>query len=155
MVPPGKSYSPTHSGSGRCSGSGSGTPRRSNGFYCGGASVPLPRRSRFTIRPFCIPPLAFWMPICWGPYGAFYYRINDTVPALPNNTAHNATDPVLCICENYHPCGCDNLNGAYHFPVRPRYAGLNGTEYAIVNGTLENGQPDLKAPLVECVLACI
>jgi hypothetical protein len=88
------------------------------------------------LTPFFIVAFAFWMPIYWGPYGAYYYRVNYTAPALPNNTAHNTTDPVLCICENFHPCGCDKANGT---PPDLRYAVINGTEYAIVNGTLENG----------------
>jgi hypothetical protein len=79
------------------------------------------------------------MPFYWGPYGAYYYRINQTAPAEPNNTAHNTTDPVLCVCENYQPCGCDNANGSYTLPSDAKYAVINGTEYAIVNGTLENG----------------
>lgn len=79
------------------------------------------------------------MPIYWGPYGAYCYRVNYTAPALPNNTAHNTTDSVLCICENYHPCGCDNANQTYRLSTGLQYAMINGTEYAIVNGTLANG----------------
>jgi hypothetical protein len=79
------------------------------------------------------------MPIYWGPYGAYYYRVNYTAQALPNNTAHNTTDPVLCICKNYHPCGCDNANQTYQLPSGLLYAVINGTEYAIVNGTMTNG----------------
>lgn len=79
------------------------------------------------------------MPFYWGPYGAYYYRINHTAPAEGNNTAHNTTDPILCVCENYQPCGCDNANGSYTAPSDVMYAVINGTEYAVVNGTLENG----------------
>jgi hypothetical protein len=79
------------------------------------------------------------MPFYWGPYGAYYYRVNHTAPALSNNTDHNTTDPILCVCENYQPCGCDNANGSYTLPSDTQYSVINGTEYAIVNGTLENG----------------
>lgn len=78
------------------------------------------------------------MPIYWGPYGAYYYRINETAPAPSNNTAHNATDPLLCVCENYDLCGCDNANSTYTLPSNLEYAVINGTEYAIINGTLAN-----------------
>lgn len=91
------------------------------------------------LSPFFIAPFIFWMPFYWGPYGAYYYHVNHTAPALPNNTAHNTTDPILCVCENYQPCGCDNSNGSYTIPDDTKYAVINGTEYAVVNGTLENG----------------
>lgn len=78
------------------------------------------------------------MPFYWGPYGAYYYRLNHTAPALPNNTDHNATDPILCVCENYQPCGCDDSSGNYTLPEGTKYAVINGTEYAVVNGTLDN-----------------
>jgi hypothetical protein len=83
------------------------------------------------------------MPFYWGPFGAYYYRLNETAPA-PNNTASNTTasnssDPVLCICENYQPCGCDNsANSSYTLPSDVEFAVINGTDYALVNGTLEN-----------------
>jgi len=79
------------------------------------------------------------MPFYWGSYGAYYYHLNHTAPALSNNTDHNSTDPILCVCENYQPCGCDNTNGTYDLPDDTKYAVINGTEYAIVNGTLDNG----------------
>ena len=92
------------------------------------------------LAPFFIIPFVFWMPFYWGPYGAYYYRVNQTAPALPNNTAHNKTDPVLCVCVNYQPCGCDDdTSGNYTLPADAKYAVINGTEYAVVNGTLENG----------------
>lgn len=79
------------------------------------------------------------MPIYWGPYGAYYYRVNETAPAPSNNTAHNTTDPVLCVCESYLPCGCDNANSSYTLPSGVEFVVINGTEYGIVNGTLANG----------------
>jgi hypothetical protein len=97
--------------------------------------------SPFGLAPFFIVPFALWMPFYWGPWGAYYYHVNQTAPALPNNTDHNTTDPVLCVCENYQPCGCDDetTTGNYTLPAGTQYAVINGTEYAVVNGTLENG----------------
>ena len=79
------------------------------------------------------------MPFYWGPYGAYYYHLNHTAPALANNTDHNSTDPILCVCEKYQPCGCDDTSGNYSLPAGTQYAVINGTEYAVVNGTLDNG----------------
>jgi hypothetical protein len=81
------------------------------------------------------------MPIYWGPWGAYYYLVNQTAPALSNHTARNQTDPVLCVCVNYQPCGCDNQKtaGNYTLPPGTQYAMINGTKYAVVNGTLANG----------------
>jgi hypothetical protein len=91
------------------------------------------------VNPFFIAPFALWMPFYWGPYGAYYYHLNHTAPALANNTAHNSTDPILCVCQNYEECGCDDTDGNYTIPAGTQYAVINGTEYAVVNGTLENG----------------
>jgi len=79
------------------------------------------------------------MPFYWGPYGAYYYHLNQTAPALANNTDHNKTDPIICVCANYDPCGCDDTSGNFTLPNGTMYAVINGTEYAIINGTLDNG----------------
>jgi hypothetical protein len=114
-------------------------PRGSNGFYAGGASTAYRAGavSPLGVRPFFIAPLIFWFPLFYGPYGAYYYHLNDTVPAATNNTAHNTTDPVLCVCEVYDQCGCDNSNSSFT-PTDYTYAVVNGTEYAVINGTLSN-----------------
>ena len=71
--------------------------------------------------------------------GAYYYHLNRTAPALENSTAHDETDPLLCVCQNYQLCGCDNAGDGYTLPDDILYAVINDTEYAIINGTLENG----------------
>jgi hypothetical protein len=121
-------------------GSDTTTPRGSNGFYDGGASTAYRAGaiSPLGVRPFFIRPFVFWWPLYYGPYGAYYYQLNDTVPAAANNTAHNKTDPVLCVCEVYDQCGCDNSNSSFT-PTDYTYAVVNGTEYAVINGTLSNG----------------
>jgi hypothetical protein len=137
--------SPSSNTGGRAPTVGTSSPRGSNGLYRGGSTVPYRAGgiSPLGLAPFFILPFVFWMPFYWGPYGAYYYHLNQTAPALPNNTAHNATDPILCVCENYQPCGCDdNDNGTYTLPSDAKYAIINGTEYAVVNGTLENGTDD-------------
>jgi len=103
----------------------------------------VPYRSGYNsplgLRPYYISPYAHWWPFYWGPWGYYYYRLNETAPALANNTAHNTTDPILCVCEDYQECGCDNANSSYQLPSDLMYAVVNGTEYAIINGTLDNG----------------
>lgn len=79
------------------------------------------------------------MPFDWGSYGEYCYFLDHTAPALPSNPAHNISDPILCVCQNYLPCGCDNKSGQYTIPSSAKYSIINGTEYAIVNGTLQNG----------------
>ena len=118
---------------------GSSTPRGSNGRYAGGASTPYRAGgiSPLGVRPLFLAPFIFWWPFYWGPYGAYVYHLNDTVPAAPNNTAHNATDDVLCVCQAYDQCGCDDADSSYT-PTNYTYTVINGTEYAIINGTLEN-----------------
>jgi len=88
-------------------------------------------------RPFFIGPFVVWWPFYYGPYGAYYCHINRTVPAPANNTAHNKTDPVVCVCAAYGQCGCDNANSSFT-PFNYSIAVINGTEYAVINGTLDN-----------------
>ena len=118
---------------------GSSTPRGPTGYYVGGASTPYRAGgiSPLGVRPFFVAPFVFWWPFYWGLHGVYVYHLNDTVPAAPNNTAHNATDDILCVCEAYDECGCDNANSSFT-PTNYTYAVINGTEYAIINGTLDN-----------------
>ena len=112
-----------------------------NGYYDGGSRVPYQAgmNAPCGLMPFYVNGSASWMPYNWGPYGEYCYLLNHTAPALPTNPAHNTTDPILCICQNYNLCGCDNTGGSYQIPSSVKYSIINGTEYAIVNGTLENG----------------
>ena len=80
------------------------------------------------------------------------YRVNETI--YGNNTT-NGTDtfhrnstikpPVLCFCENYGVCGCDDIiatnstNGTVPVKYKSTNAVINGTAYSLINGTLANG----------------
>jgi len=112
-----------------------------NGYYDGGSKVPYQAgmKAPCGLMPFYVNASASWMPFNWGLYGEYCYLLNHSAPAVPTNPAHNTTDPVLCVCQNYNQCGCDNTGGSYQIPSTVKYAIINGTEYAIVNGTLENG----------------
>jgi len=112
-----------------------------NGYYDGGSRVPYRAgmQAPCGLMPFYANSSASWMPYNWGPDGEYCYLLNHTAPALPTNPAHNTTDPILCVCQNYNLCGCDNTGDSYQIPSTVKYSIINGTEYAIVNGTLENG----------------
>lgn len=114
-----------------------GSPMGPHGYYDGGAKVPYKAgmMSPCGLIPFYVDASASWMPFDWGPYGEYCYLLNHSAPAPDTNT----NDPILCACGKYLLCGCDNTEGAYVIPPSVRYSVINGTEYAIVNGTLENG----------------
>jgi hypothetical protein len=107
------------------------------GYYDGGAKIPYRAgmMSPCGLVPFYVHTSASWMPFNWGPYGEYCYRLNHSAQAQSTNT----NDPILCVCGNYLLCGCDDTKGSYVIPPSVRYATINGTDYAIVNGTLENG----------------
>jgi hypothetical protein len=105
-----------------------------------------------------------WLPL-WMmtyPHGYHFYHLNKTeLPITYNvtqitsgNNTTNGTDtlhgnstmkfPVLCFCEKYGVCGCDDVaanstNGTLPVKYNSTYALINGTAYALINGSLANG----------------
>ena len=81
------------------------------------------------------------------------YRFNnqsETNAMNPNGT--NTTLPVLCLCQEYNPCGCDensdtkyinDLVGNGSYPALNKsqvtVSDVNGTRTLVLNGTLPNG----------------
>lgn len=137
---------------------GSGTPRTVAGgaFYSGGARTPYTAGgiSPLGITPFLLPvtALAFfsgaWLYGAYAyPYGAPYHYTHP----IPNDTHANSnnTIPVVCLCQEFSECGCDNnsnstyLNDVIGDPPRNSsnvsIVNVNGTETAYINGTLDNG----------------
>ena len=88
-------------------------------------------------------------------YGCYGYKLNETLPAEKNAYGPlNSTTwcPVLCYCQNYGVCGCDDFNETSptnsglnstvvpdEFKWNTSYALINGTGYSLLNGTLANG----------------
>ncbi|OKL58752.1 hypothetical protein UA08_06240 [Talaromyces atroroseus] len=139
--------------------SGSGTPRTygGGGYYAGGATTPFAAGSRTLsgILPFALlgGALGIAAGSAWHGYGyPFYtpYYYHDPMAASHNNgQAGNYTMNVVCYCEQYSECGCDdNKNSTYLAEVigdPPHNSSIvtivqNGTnETAYINGTLANG----------------
>lgn len=160
-----------HSNTGGATRAGSGTPRSYGGgsYYAGGAATPYAAGSRSVggIAPYVISggALGFLTASAWHspygyygyPYGSPYYyhtpinnaQQNNSNNSNNNNNNNNYTMNVICYCERYSECGCDN-NGNSTFLTQligdpPRNSSVvtiiqNGTnETAYVNGTLANG----------------
>jgi len=148
------SHSSSNAG-GRTS-SGSGTPRSFGGAYSGGAAVPYTagKRSSSGITPYILAGAALGLlPGLWLA-SAFAYPFSR--PHLFHNTtaSTNETLPVLCLCQEYSVCGCDeNHNETYAQALyqnasalpndadmfTSKIADVNNTRTVVINGTLANG----------------
>ncbi|KAK9316802.1 hypothetical protein V1522DRAFT_22633 [Lipomyces starkeyi] len=131
--------SPSSNNGGRTvSGSGS-NPYIGGKYYPGGATVPYTAGARTAsgLSPVFIAPLAvgsLW-PGLWlgGAYGYYYPH-----PIV----YHNATRDVTCLCTEYEECGCDENTDSLYIDNLPsnitKTTTVNGTDYLLINGTLEN-----------------
>ncbi|WEW59885.1 hypothetical protein PRK78_005366 [Emydomyces testavorans] len=138
--------------------SGSGSPRSFGGgsSYAGGAGVPYTagRRSPKGLTPFLLPlaALAFF-PGLWL-FGAYAYETHHGFDWRNRTSGLNQSVPIVCLCQQYSECGCDdNNNSTYIQSVLndtdmnglPRNSSLvktvnvNGTTKIYINGTLPNG----------------
>jgi hypothetical protein len=145
--------------------SGSGPPRTfgGGGYYGGGAAVPYRaggKTPKGLIAGALIAPVVLLavMPGLWlaSVYPYHYnnpYRFNNETET--NATNPNGTDttlPVLCLCQENNPCGCDensdtkyinDLVGNGSYPALNKtlvtVADVNGTRTLVLNGTLPDG----------------
>jgi hypothetical protein len=94
--------------------------------------------------------LAFW-PGVWL-YGAHTYPYTERHNFYNTTAAQNQSKPILCGCDPYQPCGCDDPedvtflnevvgNGNYAALNKTliNVADVNGTSTILLNGTLPNG----------------
>lgn len=159
----GRTSSNSMSGGATRLGSGPTRSYGGGGYYGGGAAVPYSAGSRTPkglIAGALIGPLVILaiMPGLWL-YSVYPYYYNnpyrfwnqtDTNQNNPNGT--NTTLPVMCLCQEFNPCGCDeNDNQQYVNDLigNGSYAALNkslvtvsdvnGTRTLVLNGTLPNG----------------
>lgn len=102
------------------------------------------------ITPFLLPAAALaFFPGLWL-YGAYAYPYNHNYHYV-NQTSHkNESLPVVCVCQEYSVCGCDNNSNSTYFhslfngteptnSSKVRVVDVNGTEKIYINGTLPNG----------------
>ncbi|KAK9374578.1 uncharacterized protein V1513DRAFT_464562 [Lipomyces chichibuensis] len=133
-----KSSPSSNNGGWTVSGSGS-NPYVGGKYYPGGATVPYTAGGRTAsgLSPVFIAPLALgslW-PGLWlvGAYGYYYPH-----PIV----YHNATRTVTCLCTEYEECGCDDNTDSVYIDNLPsnitKTTTVNGTEYLLINGTLES-----------------
>ncbi|KAI6357535.1 hypothetical protein MCOR25_007627 [Pyricularia grisea] len=156
-------------GGGSSSGSGGGTRATNSGgvssggsgpkpaygggsVYAGGAKRPYSSGARVgAIAPFLMvgAVLAFW-PFHY-PYGAYMYPYNNPYHYYNASSQRNETRNVLCGCQQYEVCSCDEENngtvkelvgdGSYDKMNRSvvNVADVNGTQTIVIDGTLPNG----------------
>lgn len=136
---------------------GSGAPRSFGGgrYYGAGAASPYKAgtNSPRGISPLLfvgVAALAFW-PGLWL-YGAYSYHYPHNYH-FHNDTSNQDEDlPVICGCDPYNPCGCDENNDTSYIQDLVRdgdydslnkslitVAEVNGTKTILINGTLPNG----------------
>jgi hypothetical protein len=159
--PSNSKLTPAHSSSnaGGRSSKGSGSPRPFGGgaYYGGGGAVPYTagKRSLSGIVPFLIAGAALaLLPGLWAHHGAFAYPYTRHATFQNHTSNANETLPVLCLCQAYQVCGCDeNHNETYTQALydnatdlpddarnfTSKLAMVNGTKTLVINGTLANG----------------
>lgn len=125
------------------------------GVYGGGAAVPYLAggRSARGLTPLALIPVAglgffagAWL------YGAYLYHYTLPYSFYNATSGMNQTEPVLCLCQQYSECGCDdNEDPTYMDSVigtgspaamnasLVQVSDYNGTQSIIINGTLPNG----------------
>ncbi|KAF2189260.1 hypothetical protein K469DRAFT_683688 [Zopfia rhizophila CBS 207.26] len=157
----GKTSRTSNSGGQTKSGSGARRAYGGGGFYGGGASVPYTagkKTPKGLIAGALLLPAAalaifpgLWL---WSVYPYYYpqpYRfLNQT--AVNATGGLNQTLPVVCLCQEFSVCGCDDNNDERYFKDlvgNGSYSALNktlvtvsdvnGTRTLVINGTLPNG----------------
>ncbi|KAJ8100945.1 hypothetical protein POJ06DRAFT_84647 [Lipomyces tetrasporus] len=137
---PAPKNSPSSNSGGRTA-AGSGTrPYVGGKYYPGGATVPYTAGAKTAggLSPVFVAPFALgalW-PGLWlaGAYGYYYPHT-----IIYQGETRNAT----CLCTEYQTCGCDENTEDDYIKNLPsnitRTTTVNGTEYLLINGTLENG----------------
>lgn len=151
--------SPTSNTGGRTT-TGSGTPPRYGGgaYYGGGATVPYKAGDkRGSIAPALLTGAAIggigFLGVSYL-YGAYAYPYYNHYYYHNVTTNMNETKPVICVCDPYNPCTCeDNGNQTYFSSVigNGSYDGLNHTLVSVakndttgnltiyINGAVDNG----------------
>ena len=121
-------------------------------YYAGGAtsSYSAGHQSPLGITPFLLPDAALaFFPGIWL-HGAYAYPYSHHYEYYHENDSKNESLPVVCVCQEYQPCGCDDNDDSSYYEcifngTQPtntsdiRVVNANGTEKIYINGTLPNG----------------
>lgn len=121
-------------------------------YYAGGARTPYAagKKSPLGITPVLLPAAALgFFPGVWL-YGAYAYPYSHPYYYMNESNHHNESLPVVCLCQEYLECGCDENNNCTYYESlfhgnepqntsHTRVVDVNGTEKIYINGTLANG----------------
>lgn len=117
--------------------------------YPGGTTPYSPgRRTPTGLTPFLLSgaALAFLPGVML--YGAYVYPYSDHYNYVDDDSHKDKSLPVVCYCEKYMDCSCDDSSKSYqsdfrnHQPMNTstvQVVNVNGTEKIYVNGTVPNG----------------
>ena len=100
------------------------------------------------LAPFLLPAAA--LPAGFLLYGAYAYPYSHDYHYTDEHTHKDKTLPVVCVCDQYSECGCDDNNNSTYYEslfngTQPtntsnvKVLDVNGTEKIYINGTLPNG----------------
>lgn len=148
--------SSSSSNAGGATKSGSGVRPAYGGYYGGGASVPHTAGKKSHKGLFAgallLPAAALLIfPGLWL-YSVYPYHYNNPYRFYNRSGNINDTLPVVCLCQEFSVCGCDDNDDSRYFDSLVgdgSYARLNkslvtvsevnGTRSLVINGTLPNG----------------
>ncbi|CAI7638976.1 unnamed protein product [Penicillium glandicola] len=147
----GRSGSSSNVGGTTSAGSGTRATYGGGSYYAGGSRTPYKSGSRSTggISPYVLGGAALgFFPGLWL-YSVYAYPYSSHYNYY-NNDHKNESLPIVCLCQEYSECGCDNnTNSTYYeslfngtVPKNSsvvRVVDVNGTQTIYINGTLANG----------------
>lgn len=121
-------------------------------YYAGGATTPYSagRTSAGGVTPFLLPAAALaFLPGALA-FGAYAYPYGHHYNYVDDDTHQNKSLPVVCVCQEYSECGCEDNNDDEYYQslfngTQPanssdvQVVNVNGTQKIYVNGTLPNG----------------
>ena len=133
-------------GSGRAPAYGGGS------YYSGGSRTPYSAGSRSPggLTPYLLPAAGLGLAGGALAYGAYAYPYRHDYNYTDSHSHKEESLPVVCVCEQYMECGCDdNNNSAFYESLfngtepkngtNVRVVDVNGTQKIYVNGSLPNG----------------
>ena len=141
------------------SSSSSSSPSFGGGRYYGGGATTAYRaggRSPAGLVPYAVAFGALGIfPGLWLA-GAYGYNFNHPYRFRNSSNANSSESlPVVCLCEEYRACGCDddgnttyiddlvgNGSASDQDPTLVHVGNVNGTKTVVINGTLPNGTDD-------------